>query len=852
MTPDEPEQVEAAHDAVDCIHVVGVRVHNLKNISVKIRHNALTVICGVSGSGKSSLAFDTLYAEGQRRYVETFSPYARQFLDRIERPDADRIDGIPPAIAIRQNARGYGRRSTVGTRSEILDYLRLLFAAAGDVVCPDCGIPVKSFTPETAARHLLNSSPGERTMLAFHPPLPDEATSMADVAASLIQRGYTRAIQSNATCRLEDIDAAVVPPDELLIVADRIRVDADSLPRIAETFEQITALGCDEWIALVAAKNAPVDGELLIVDGKSWRRMVMARQRTCDVCGRSFPESTAELINTDAAAIRLEDHTILDATAMEATELQTWLAGLSPLAAVQVRESAAHSLQVIQRQLEQRLSFLIDSGIGYLSLDRPLATLSGGEAQRVALTSAFGSGLIHTLYVLDEPTSGLHDSDTQKIIAATRRLQRLGNTVIVVEHDPAFISAADEVIEIGPDAGRDGGEVVFQGTPAELLLADTATGRAFAGRSLAGRSAGADASARNSNESTFRNAGEPSSPDRVPAQWLNVRNVNCHNVRNLDVDIPLQVVCAVTGVSGSGKSSLLVDALYPHVARSLGQESDSSPDAAIESVSGLQFIRQIELLDQTALKTSGRSVPATYTGAFDDVRRLLAETHEAKKRNYKPGTFSFNSARGGRCESCEGLGCVTVEMQFLADIEATCEMCGGRRFRPDVLEVRYRDRSVFDILEMTADDAFSFFNGHHRIQHRLNSLRQAGLGYIRLGQPISTLSGGECQRLRIATLLSNGGGGADRNAGRDDPKGGGATPSGSLGTLFILDEPSTALHRQDVDRLMACLNHLVQVGHSVVVVEHDQYLVSRADYVIELGPGPGRHGGRVVHTGPQR
>ncbi|MEZ6063141.1 MAG: ATP-binding cassette domain-containing protein [Planctomycetaceae bacterium] len=416
----------------------------------------------------------------------------------------------------------------------------------------------------------------------------------------------------------------------------------------------------------------------------------------------------------------------------------------------------------------------------------------------------------------------------------------------MVEHDPDFIEAADEVIEIGPAAGQDGGTVVFQGTPAELLRSNTVTGRSLAAaREMQRRANGTPSRPVDTEPPTAK---VPQKKERSETRWLKLRNVNCHNIRGLDVDIPLGTICAVTGVSGSGKSSLIADALYPHVARMLGQVCDPPSDASVASIDGVSQIGGIEMLDQSSLKTSSRSVPATYVGAFDDIRGVLADTHEARKRNYKAGMFSFNSAKGGRCENCSGLGSVTIEMQFLADIETTCDVCGGKRFRADVLEVRYRDRSVCDILDMTSDDAFTFFNGHRRIQQRLNSLRQAGLGYVRLGQPISTLSGGECQRLRIASLL------AGTDASAESPRTAGkasSAESAALGTLFILDEPSTGLHLHDIDQLMQCLNHLVEIGHSILVIEHDQSLIAHADYIIELGPGAGKSGGRIIFAGPQ-
>ncbi|MCA9064931.1 MAG: excinuclease ABC subunit A, partial [Planctomycetaceae bacterium] len=466
----------------------------------------------------------------------------------------------------------------------------------------------------------------------------------------------------------------------------------------------------------------------------------------------------------------------------------------------------------------------------------------GGESQRVALTAALGTGLIHTLYVLDEPTSGLHQTDTQRIITVARRLQQLCNTVVVVEHDPQFIAAADEVIETGPEAGARGGTIVFQGTPTELQQAETPTGLML--RQLAES---------NSAGSLTERAGGPALSSHAPhgsepRSWVQMTGVRCHNIQGLDVRLPLETLCVVTGVSGSGKSSLIVDTLYPAVCAALNQPLQRGTESTVDQLDGFQSLSRVMLLDQSPLQKSGRSVPVTWVGAFDEIRRLLADTYEARKRNYSAGMFSFNSARGGRCPVCEGLGVVTIEMQFLADIQTTCDECAGRRFRPDVLEVRYRDRSVSEILEMTVDDAFTFFSGHPRIQQPLNAVRQAGLGYLRLGQPLSTLSGGEAQRLRIAALLA----GISIPESDFGPQEKSRPKQADKGerTLFILDEPSTGLHMKDVDRLMTCLKWLVQTGHSVIVVEHDSQIVRHADHIIELGPGAGRSGGKIIAEGP--
>lgn len=918
------------------IQLEGVRVHNLKNVNVRIRRQSLTVICGVSGSGKSSLAFDTLFAEGQRRYVETFSPYARQFLDRIERPAATRIDGIPPAIAIRQNARNQSARSTVGTRTETLDYLRTLFAGVGSVFCPECDVSAVRYTPDSAATFLQQNHDARRGMLVF--------TTTRDRIDELIGLGYSRGIDAAKTRPLEQIaESAGTDEEQINVIADRIRIAADSGARISESIEQVYAINDGACDVLVEDTDGMASAGVAI-DGKQWLSVSLNRLPTCPACQQVFAEASTESLNflspigacptcegTGQISGMVFDKVVPnDRLTLQEGAIQPWttpayrheldeLLALAPGHGIPVdvpfRQLGEHHLRLIHdgvpsemfgglqgfhnwlvknrykpgvsvylnrwrswrpcpeclgsrlngrfgkltvdgltlheatrleinqlrqrietaveqldaenrealtvaiRQLNTRLDFLTSCGLGYLSLDRSMKTLSGGEAQRVVLTSVLGSGLINTLYVLDEPTSGLSRENTQEVITACRTLTEPGNTVVVVEHDPDFINAADEVIEIGPGAGDRGGEVVFQGTPDTLKAGSTRTA------------------------ACMQNVGETSErlDKRTPSEWVRFADVSCHNINKLSGQIPLNVICAVTGVSGGGKSSLIVDALYPLICRQLGQTCQIDRVATGGSVEGCESINEVSLLDQSPLTRSRRSIPVTVVGAFDEIRKVMAATHEARKRNFKAGMFSFNSSRGGRCEVCEGLGNVTVEMQFLADIQTTCEACSGRRFRPDVLEIRYRDRSIDDILNMTVEDAFVFFNGHRKIQQRLNALRQAGLAYIRLGQPVGTLSGGESQRVRIASLL------AGVPLDDDVPT---QKRSEQHGTLFLLDEPSTGLHMQDIDALMKCLNHLVEIGHSVVIIEHNEQVISQADYQIVMGPGPGRLGGRIEAAGP--
>ncbi|MEP3481559.1 MAG: excinuclease ABC subunit UvrA [Fuerstiella sp.] len=953
-TAESASSVQA--NLTDVIDVQGVRVHNLKNIDLQIQRNQLTVVCGVSGSGKSSLVFDTLFAEGQRRYVETFSPYVRQFMDRIERPDADRIDGMPPAIAIRQNANVSNRFSTVGTRTAIYDSLRNLFATAGQLVCGQCQQVASVVTSDSATDWLISEYADRRAMLVFPATEDDVALTDPDLT-QLLAQGYSRCIIDNTTVPIERLfDVPETNRNDVLIVADRIKLSAATTSRIAESIEATLTWTAGSLLVLVEETDQPLPSSVVnrtvvnrTVDGRRWTVRSIHRGLQCRTCDASFGQPTSESLNfmsaagacpecegtgqvsgmtldkvvpndqlslsegaiqpwttpayrheldellmlaqafdipTDrpfreleqqhrqlihdgvpkfhfgglvgfhrwlvrnrykkgvsvvlnrwrswlpcpqcegnrlkqtGASLSLQGKTITEVSMLQVSELQTWfhrvVDGFS--------EDQTKALRVICGQLNARIGFLVDSGLGYLSLDRTLRTLSGGEAQRVILTSALGSGLINTLYVLDEPTCGLHPEDSAKVLNTIRKLQQNGNTIVVVEHDPDFIAAADQVIEIGPAAGKTGGQVVFQGTPAELLQSTTATGKQLVAQTEI-----------NPRPTAIRTA----------EHWLAFKQIQCHNILGIDLEVPLGVICAFTGVSGSGKSSLVVDSIYPKLCRLLGKVSDTEALGSIKAVSGSEQISDVRLLDQSPVRATRRSIPATMLNCFDEIRNVLAATHEAKKRNYKPGMFSFNSAAGGRCDHCDGIGLVTVEMQFLADIQTTCEACSGKRFRQDVLEVRYRDRNIDDILNMTVEEAFTFFHNQKKIQQKLNSLRQAGLAYVRLGQPVSTLSGGEAQRLKIASLLA----GIPLDGSAVDKKRQALEKSKGQRTLFILDEPSTGLHMQDVDLLMKCLNHLVEIGHTIWVIEHDLSVIRQSDYLVQLGPGAGSNGGKVVKKG---
>jgi excinuclease ABC subunit A len=876
------------------IELEGVRVNNLKNIGLQIRRNAVTVICGVSGSGKSSLAFDTLYAEGQRRYIETFSTSVRHFLDRIERPAVDRIIGLPPAIAIRQHLRGDSPRSTVGTRSEILDALRVLFARVGTTICPDCKREVRATSPEAATQHLLTFTPTSRLQILA--PVQMSPHEVPHKIAELIRSGFTRAVCQGRVTRLEELSVKNVE-GSILIVVDRLKADGSNQQRIVEAIHSAMTLVDGRCVVLADAilSGDPGDGaggiETQTIDGVDWRVFRFSGRHECSNCHRVFAEPSPELLsftsplgacshcqgtgqeptapkrtvgsvrqsinnghcrvcrgrrlNEQALCLRWAAQTIVDVGELELGELSDWLEHRVSELPPGIRTALSATIDFLQR----RMLFLRNCGLDYLSLNRSMKSLSAGEAQRVLLTSAIAGGLCNTLYVLDEPSAGLHSSDTDRVLSAIRNLRDTGNTVVVVEHDPAVILAADDVIEIGPEAGDHGGTVVFQGSPDQLLAAETVTAIALRADRTLENPAPADQPRRSKDKRGPRVIAK-SGPERttatrrIPEQWLELQAIECHNIREVTAKLPLGIFCAVIGVSGSGKSSLVTDTLYPILSQHLGK-SVGDHDGRVSGLSGADQLDNVVLLDQSPLRRSRRSIPATWIGVFDDLRIVLSETHEARKRNYSRSMFSFNASSGGRCSICEGQGVVSIPMQFLADIETTCEECGGKRFRPEVLEIRYRDRSIDDILNMTADDAFSFFSGHHRIQQRLNALRQAGLGYLRLGQPLKTLSGGESQRLRIATMLA----GLPMQEGEkaaENRKPAAVTTSGR--TLFVLDEPSVGLHLRDIERLAGCLDFLIQTGNSVIIADHDPALIRHADWLIELGPGPGKLGGQVVSS----
>jgi excinuclease ABC subunit A len=911
----------------------GVQVHNLKAVDLDIPHRRLIVFCGLSGSGKSSLALDTLYAEGQRRYIESFSAYTRQFLERLEKPAAERIDGIPPAIAVTHKNTSRSGRSTVGTTTETADYLRLLYAKIGQVLCRRCRQEIRRESPDTAAAELFALPAGKRYLVTFGIDNPAE-NDAANLAAGLKEEGFIRLVIGPRIVNLGD-----EPPPSLdtsqqaalwYVVVDRLAAGAAD-QRVRDSIETAFAKGEGRCYVFVEADPATenVTAEIIEIENRSWQRLAFSNRFRCERCDLEYPTPEPRLYsfnsplgacpecegfgsvidvdldlvvpdphkslregaiapwNTPAYAHELEEllalapdyqlpvdvpfHQLTEpqlqlirqgvpernfgglrgffawlerrkykmhirvflsrwrsyrtcpacgGTRLRPEALDTYIGGrtIAEVSAMKVRDAVAFFSELelngwqrsvgrmMLEQVQHRLGYLATVGLDYLSLDRQLRTLSGGEAQRVTLTTALGSSLVNMLYVLDEPSVGLHPQDTDRLIAVIEQLRDRGNTVVAVEHDEAVIRAADQVIEIGPSAGERGGKVVFQGTPAEML---DESSRSLTGDYLAGRRG-------------IHTSGKRRQPSHG---WIRLAGARGNNLKNITVEFPLGVLCVVTGVSGSGKSTLVEETLYPALCRRMRKEAPRP--APYEDVYGDGQIEDVILVDQSPIGRSPRSNPVTYIKAFDEIRGVFADTLEARTHNYTASHFSFNSSEG-RCPACQGDGYLEIDMQFLADVYMKCGECQGARYRQEILQVRYRGLNIAEVLEMTVREAFTFFRGQIKVQTRLKRLIDVGLDYLRLGQPANTLSGGEAQRLKLAGYLS-----AARRAR----------------SLFILDEPTTGLHFSDVVQLLDCFEALLAVGHSLIVVEHNLHVMKCADYIIDLGPGAADEGGTVVAQG---
>ena len=910
------------------ISVKGARVNNLKNIEVNIPRNKLVVVTGLSGSGKSSLAFDTLYAEGQRRYVESLSSYARQFLGRMKKPECDFIKGLPPAIAIEQKVSSRNPRSTVGTSTEIYEYLRLLFARVGKTYSPVTGQLVKKHDTEDLVACMRSYSPGTRfTVLA--PLVVRDGRTIEEQLTICLQQGFARVEVKGEVMRIEEVleklttDKAQQPDGnnsqfsifnfQLNIVIDRLSVDdsretvsrlidscetafyegggtcmlrfypagilhtfskrfeADGIAfeepteqlfsfnspvgacpecggfgRVIGIDEQLvvpnTALsvydGCvvcwrgekmsawrDEFIRYAAKDNFPIfapyyeltqaqkdylwhgprtkpciDSFFKMLEENQYKiqyRVMLARYRGKTTC----PTCHGTRLKKEATYVKIGGRNICELVDMPVTELQRFFAQLT------LDEHEAAIAKRLLIEINSRLQFLLDVGLGYLTLNRLSNTLSGGESQRINLVTSLGSPLVGSLYILDEPSIGLHSRDTDKLIRVLRQLQQAGNTVVVVEHDEDIIRAADYIIDVGPEAGRLGGQIVYEGDMHDLQPG--------------------------SSSHTVRYLlGEEQMPvPRSRRPWNNyieIRGARHHNLKGIDVKFPLNVMTVVTGVSGSGKSSLVRDILYQALAREFS-EGTERPGEHLELRGDIRMLRAVEFVDQNPIGRSTRSNPVTYLKAYDEIRKLFAEQPLAKQMGYTAGFFSFNS-EGGRCEECKGEGTITVEMQFMADLVLECEACHGKRFKAETLLVTYHGKNIHDILEMTVDQAIEFFTGHGagRVVRRLKPLQDVGLGYVKLGQSSSTLSGGENQRVKLAYYLS---------LERAEP------------TMFIFDEPTTGLHFHDIKRLLGALDALIQRGHTIVIIEHNMEVVRCADHVIDIGPEGGDRGGRLVACG---
>jgi excinuclease ABC subunit A len=904
----------------DRIVVQGARLHNLKGISLEIPRRALTVVTGPSGSGKSSLAFDTLYAEGQRRYIESLSTYAKQFLERMPKPAVDRIDGVSPAVAIEQKNPTTSSRSTVGTATEIHDYLRLLWARIGRPHCHECGAQVTMDSPTTAADRVIEALGGETVLICFPLP-PVTRIGHKGVIENLRAMGFVRVLLKSVVHRLDELPKrARLDRGGVEVVVDRIRVTNGVRGRIADSLALAFAEGeglaearsegetmrfsqhprCTECDAATPALSPSLFSfnnprgacptcngfgavleyeESLIVPDPSrsleqgaldpwtkprytrrrrllrdtarerdipfdapWRSLTAAQRRFLLENGKGrfkgilpflralerkrykqyirvflrqyqkanrCPDCGGSRLRPEALAVRVGDGSIGDVSHLTADALALWLERLD-LTSFERGVAAT-----ILRELTDRVGFLRDVGLGYLTLDRQTRTLSGGEAQRIALANALGSRLVDTLYVLDEPSIGLHPRDIDRLLALLKRLRSAGNTVVIVEHDPATIRAADHMVELGPGSGEHGGEVVFAGPVEAAEAAGSLTGQYLTGE---------------------KRIAIPSVRRRVGPPWLTLSGARLHNLDGVEVSIPLGTLTAVTGVSGSGKSTLVHDVLYRHLAIRLkgahgAKEHLGEPVGEVQELTGWESLDDVVLVDQSPIGRTPRSNPITYVRAFDEIRSLFAAQPLARARGYTPTTFSFNASDGGRCHGCDGAGHVLVEMVFLADIFVPCDACGGTRFEPDVLDVRIKGLSIHDVLNLTVEQAMNRFRHQERLGKALWHLQQVGLGYLRLGQPATTLSGGEAQRLKIARQLAT--------AGRKRAR-----------RLYILDEPTTGLHLDDVRTLMKVLDRLVDQGHTVVVIEHHLDVIKRADWVVDLGPEGGEHGGRVVAAGP--
>jgi excinuclease ABC subunit A len=816
------------------IVIRGARVHNLKNIDLEIPRDRLVVITGVSGSGKSSLAFDTLYAEGQRRYLESLGTDARQMLRQMEKPDVDSIDGLPPAVAIQAKTSLAHPRSTVGTVSEVFDYLRLLFARVGEPICPRCESEIRVYATEQIVDRLL-ALPAETRLLILAPIDPAKIGGVERALGELARHGFTRVMIDGAIYELGDeFPPAVKRPGQIDLLVDRLVLREGMARRLADSLETASRQG-DRVVKI----HVLADHE-----GGSGRQYLFSQKCACLKCGGTLPEITPSLFsfNTPQGACpvcgglgfrpapgrhgkslqdaeRTEPCAECEGTRLSRVSRSVRVAGYDIGRISSWSIEAAQDFfsrlpwaeenkmigQKIVAELQARLRCIAQLGLGYLSLDRPAETLSGGEMQRLRLATQLGAGLAGVLYILDEPSIGLHQRDNQRLLALLKQLRDAGNSVVVVEHDPETILAADHVIDLGPGAGMDGGQILAQGTPDEVRCNPGSR----TGQYLSGKAALAP----------------PARRRKGTGAVLKIKNARARNLKNVAVEIPVGAMTCVSGVSGAGKSTLVLEVLFPGVARRLRRQKRGRKEPA--DLFGWENFERVIGVDQRPIGRTSRSNPATYTGLFDPLRELFSQLPEARLRGYTAERFSFN-ARGGRCEVCAGDGVTRVEMYFLPEMFVTCAACKGRRYSRETLEIKFKGLSIADVLDLTVDQALELLGNIAPIHDRLRTLRDVGLGYLCLGQRASTLSGGEAQRVKLAREL------ARRSTGR---------------TLYILDEPSTGLHFDDVQKLLDLLNRLTDLGNTVVIVEHNLDIIKSADYVIDLGPEAGERGGEVVAQG---